>query len=306
MTSLIWLLKEIPVALPDLMEENERRFLDYFKSYFDDRGLTAVNPRPGLETMLTQYSTMRHFEIQNILAGQQEAEMFFECLLLGLGHGGLGEDFFSMVNPVFTNRQVIMNCVRCLQHQRDYLTDARPLGHIGINMPITADPGENLAHLLLKRLYTEFQAPCPTCNPNDDPNEPYLQRSTTTLMENNDAQGIIIALNRRIHATQDTPEQVLGRELEISQEIRVPTLPDNTLNMTRFELVSCVQHIDHENTGEAGHFVSHVNFRGTFWKSDTAPMSDTAQHLKRSTNREIRKSAIFLYKKIENDGADYV
>ena len=304
MTSLIWLLKEIPVDLPDLMEESERRFLDYFKSYFDDRGITAVNPRPGLETMLSQYSTMTQREIQNILANQQPAEMFFECVLLGLGHGGLGEDFFAMVNPVFRNRQIIMNCERCLQHQRDFLTDARPLGHIGINMPIMADPGENLAHLLLKRLYTEFRAPCPTCNPNDNPNEPYLQRSTTTLMENDDAQGIIIALNRRIHATRDTPAQVLGRELEISQEIRVPTLPDNG-NMTRYELVSCVQHIDHENTGEGGHFVSHNRFRGTFWKSDTAQPSDTAQHLKRSTNREIRKSAIFLYKKVETDGADY-
>ena len=298
MTSLIWLLKEIPVELPELMEESERRFLDYFKSYSEERGINHINPRPGLQVMLTQYSTKSPIEIQNILAEQQEAEMFFECLLRGLGHAALGEDFFTMINPVFRNRQEIRNCERCLQHQNDYLTDPQPLGHIGINMPITTYPGENLAHLLLKRFYTEFRAPCPTCNHNDNPNEPYLHRSTTTLLQqNNDAQGIVIALNRRIHETTTTPARILVREVEISQEIRVPTLPDNG-NMTTFELVSCVQHIDHMNTGEGGHFVSHNKFRGQFWKSDTA------KNLKKSSNAEIRKSSIFLYKR--TDDTDYV
>ena len=166
-------------------------------------------------------------------------------------------------------------------------------------MPIRADPGENLAHLLLRRFYTEFYAPCPTCNPNDLPNEPYLLRSTTNLLPpDTDAQGIIIALNRRIHETEHTPAQILTRELEISQVIEVPTLPDNG-NMTKFDLVSTIQHIDHMNTGEGGHFVSHSKFRGDFWKSDTT------RDLERSSNAEIRKSSIFLYKRQTTDDADY-
>ena len=97
---------------------------------------------------------------------------------------------------------------------------------------------------------------------------------------------MVVSLIRRIHSTKEGPARFLDKQVGISFEIRIPTSNGHKLT---YRLVATIQHLDRGQTGQSGHFVSHLYHEGQFYKKDTD------KPLMKSTAEEIQKSTHFLY-----------
>ena len=104
---------------------------------------------------------------------------------------------------------------------------------------------------------------------------------------------IVIALNR----TWDRPgmvAEVNHRNVNLSEIIEVPCLGGEG---ARFELAAT---IEHTGGAEAGHYAAHLRYDNEYYAaSDDNPILRSAD-----SHYNVEKSAIFLFKKLEDD-VDY-
>ena len=78
----------------------------------------------------------------------------------------------------------------------------------------------------------------------------------------------------------------------ISNQITLPTMQiPGIVEQNDFTLISLVQHIDYLNTGNTGHFFSHVLHGTNFFKVDGM------KPIVKSTMQELKNSSVFMYKK---------
>ena len=253
-------------------------FLRALQTWFDLQSCDDRDPLEAIRIFIHEFC-QDHFEL---IGRFQEARLFFTSLLNCIS--------LDWMHPTYRKRIIKDDCPQC--------------GHIGVNRledPVLVhvlDIGlnerpesneETLARLIEESFSSRQNSQCDNCG-----YELYTQ--TNTHIEE-PKEAIVCCLNRFNNnplwrnRNVAQPGQALknGRRVNLSDSIRLPLMNGGHV---KYELTSAIEHV---GSIRSGHYCCHINHQGVYWRANDNSV------LTRSDIAHIEMSAVFLFKKVNED-----